>query len=160
MLKQAVLCAFVACMVFRAVSAQDNVLIECDPADFPVECPEGAVVPDAPDCPCTADELKVVFAPTVDEVPDAGSTYQYNSFTDGEAVRAWVVGDIVTGPMDRNGAGQLDFGIQGWTLGVTHDADDLELTDLTYDPGPGFDAERGGFTLAHQRSDGDLREWS
>ena len=119
----------------------------CDPADYPEECPGGAVTPAAPDCPCTGDSLKIVFAETLDDVASAGTNYSHDSFVDGMSIKAWLVADVVTEPMDTDGTGALDSGLQGWSLGVAHDSDALELSDLTYDPGPALDAERGGFTL-------------
>ena len=108
-------------LTFRERVQMERVL--CDPTDPANNCP-------GEDCPCVDDTLEIVF----DGVNGTNPVFTYSEFTPGMEIQMWQIGNIVT------------EGIQGWSLGVTHDGTALDLVNLTVAPGPAFEAYVGGFS--------------
>lgn len=106
------------------VGAQEMARVGCDAADPANNCP-GA------DCVCSDDILEIVF----DGADGTNSVLEYAEFVEGMEIDVWQVGDIVTDS------------VQGWSLGVTHAGDDLDLVEVTYAGGPAESAIRGGISI-------------
>jgi len=111
-----------------SVAAQEEVeRVGCDPADPGNECP-------GEDCRCIDDTLEVVFG----SAESTNSVFTYDEFVPGMEIQTWQIGHIVS------------EGVVGWSLGVTHDGDALDLIDVTYGEygeGPASDAVRGGLSI-------------
>jgi hypothetical protein len=108
-----------------SVAAQEAVeRVGCDPADPKNNCP-------GEDCDCVDDTLEVVF----DSAESTNSIFSYGEFVPGMELQTRQIGNIVS------------EGIQGWSLGVAHDGEALDLVDVTYLGWPAEGAQRHGLNI-------------
>jgi len=106
------------------VVAQEVTRVGCDAADPGNNCP-------GEDCNCTDDILEVVF----DGIDGTNSISEYTDFVEGMEIETWQIGE------------NHSEGVQGWSLGVSHVGEDLDLIEVTYAPGPGEQAMNGGISI-------------